>query len=130
MHTSIIYFVSIFAALTLIDFLVVRPLTIFLYKVSGVSGLALSKYRKVSWFLLHAVFNFWLTFVSADEALAVLIDPGQGFSPPRWWGNAPGALIGVIGIGAFHMHHFVFFFDVISLEDIIHHLTNAGVHVN
>ena len=44
--------------------------------------------------------------------------------PPQWYGVHPGALLGTIAIGAFHMHHFVFF--EFTFEDVVHHLGNAG----
>ena len=86
--------------------------------------------RKVSWFLLHALFNAVVSVTSWHEAMFLLRDPANNaYNPPSFFGSAPGGLFGCIAVGAFHMHHFVFYWDLLSRADILHHAISAGVIV-
>ena len=126
--TLLIYYTSTFVWVTLLDLLICRPLTVAMIYLLGRNRDMLKGYHKVSWFLLHAVFNAVIVAVSWQEAWAVLTEPqAKGFDPPRWWGIHPQSLYGAIAIGAFHLHHFAFY--TTSTEDVVHHLVNAGAVV-
>ena len=123
--TLAIYYIAIFVWTTLVDLFISRPLTLLACKISGKDT---KNSKKIAWFMTHALFNMLVVVCSWDEALEVFISPmTKGFEPPRWWGSHPGALFGAIAIGAFHVHHFAFY--TVSLEDVIHHLINAGLVV-
>ena len=126
--TLLIYYVSTFVCVTLLDFLFARPLTVVLMKLLKMPVDTIRDHKKVSWFLLHAIFNVVIIAVSWEEAWAVLTEPqAKGFDPAGWWGIHPQSLYGAIAIGAFHAHHFAFY--TTTTEDIVHHFVNAGAVV-
>lgn len=122
-----IYALYVFVLVTVVDVVVVHPLTYVALRCTK-HPKSYRASRKTAWLLLHALFNTLVTVVSLQEAWAVFCSPvGEGYKPAKWWGTNPGSLFGAIAIGAFHMHHFVFF--SVTLEDVVHHLINAGVVV-
>lgn len=86
--------------------------------------------RKVSWFLLHALFNGVIAATCNSESLEVLSNPVHGVFPKApdgkgWVGASPGGLMGAIMIAGFHFQHTIFYRDLLTTEDMIHHFVNA-----
>ena len=118
--TLAIYFLAVFAVTSAVDLLVCRPLT---YLLAGKGNT-----RKYSWFLLHALFNTIITLVCLEDGYHALVSPTtMAWGPNGWYGTYPSGLFGAIAIGAFHVHHFVFY--PVTKEDVIHHCVNAGAVV-
>ena len=122
--TGLMYGVTIFISLIAADFLITRPVTWLMLTACGKRNT--TNVKKCSWLLLHSLFNAFIMIVSWTEAWVSFLYPTTHMiEPPRWYGVHPGALLGTIAIGAFHMHHVIFF--NLTLDDVRHHLGTALV---
>jgi hypothetical protein len=120
----------LFVLATAADVAVCRPLTRWWLQRNAAPGSAPPSHRtvkKTGWFLLHSCFICLVVASSYDEAWAAFLNPVRnGYLPANGWGTNPGSLFGAIAIGGFHLHHLITYRELLTTEDVVHHLPTPG----
>ena len=78
--------------------------------------------KNEAYYLLHALFNLWVTYNTFNEFLYIILNPLKIYDNNKLY-----SYIGVkttIEIMVFHIHHSIFYSNL-SVEDWIHHIVSS-----
>ncbi len=76
--------------------------------------------EKARFFVLHIVFNMWVTSVVYQDAFHALANPIEAPSPRYSYSS----IVTTAGIAGFHTYHMVFYKNL-TIEDLIHHIVSC-----
>jgi hypothetical protein len=77
--------------------------------------------ESTSYFLLHSIFNFWVTWVVLDDVIFTLLNPFKIYQTALF---SESGLLSTIGIVCFHLNH-ILFYSNLSKEDWLHHIISS-----
>lgn len=77
--------------------------------------------KNTTYFILHAIFNFWVTLTVFEEVIFIFLNPLSIYLVDNFSTNG---IISTLGIMAFHTHHLLFYSNL-TLEDWIHHMVSS-----
>jgi hypothetical protein len=77
--------------------------------------------KNTTYFLLHAIFNLWVTWIVFEEVVFIFLNPLNIYLVGNFSING---IISTLGIMAFHTHHLLFYSNL-TLEDWIHHMISS-----
>jgi hypothetical protein len=102
--TTCIGFCGIFGGTLLVDFIVVKNIFT----------------KNARFFVLHVIFNTWVTSVVYNDAVDALMNPVNATQP--FWPYS--TIVTTAGIAGFHLYHLMFFVGL-STEDLVHHCVSC-----
>jgi len=84
-------------------------------------GLNFISNKSTKYFLLHFIFNSWVTYYVFLDAIQIMINPLENFISNQY---SLSGIITTLGILSFHLNHLLFYSNL-NIEDLIHHFVSA-----
>ena len=78
--------------------------------------------KKAQYFMLHVLFNSWVTYTCFANAIKVLTDPNSCYNE---FDITDSAIISTKGIVIFHLYHSLMEVKNLSVEDWMHHIISC-----